>query len=195
MTRRQRLRLMLGLLCLWAATSLVVFGVSSEPIRVPLQNVTGAVANASGTRGESRSPGLQVNVKLFEAGRMQRAQQYPPPRNIFVAASAAEASGQVARTDIADVGPQPSVDVGVAGQDPVSVQYLGFVDVERAGPRGTVAVVATGDELHMVRAGEGIGDQFVVKAVTAEALIAIQRATGLEVRFPLSEMLPVETAS
>ena len=129
-------------------------------------------------------------------GRTQRAQHYPPPRNIFIPASAATGGGDAGAAVMSDAAPEPAFDAGaVSEQVSSSMQYLGFVDVDPAGPRGNVGVVVIGDELHMVRAGEHIGGQFVVKAVTAEALIAIERATGREVHFPLSDMAPMEPAS
>ncbi len=194
MTTRQRFRLMVGVLCLWVLTSVLVFGVSSEPLRVPLENVSGRVAAASGGRGESRTPGLQVNVKLFELERSQRAQPYPSPRNIF------GTPGQSGAGMTASAPPRPeagmdmstTVDSAPASGDS-AVRYLGFVEGGAHRGHVNIGVVVVGDDLHMVRAGDRLGDRLRVTSVTAEHLIAVEQGTHRPLRFPVSESPPGES--
>ncbi len=197
MTTQTRVRLLGGLLALWAILSVMVFGLSSEPQRVPLQNVTGLAGGGSGSRGEARHAGLQVNVTLFEAGRVQRAKSFSPPKNIFwgspsapgaapALASAPGAADMVA----ADAGPNESMPAGEG-----TLRYLGFVEAPAVGGARAVAVLAEGEDLHMVRAGERVGAHLVLREVAPDHVRLFDTSARREQRLPLVDIAPSEPAS
>ncbi len=200
MTARRRIRVMVGLLALWAATTVVVFGVSSEPLRVPLENVTGTAASGAGTRG-GRASGLQVNVKLFEFERSQRMHHYPPPKNIFVMqgrgqGAGAGSAGDLALDGVADPGPVGAGQGDAGAQsDAPTMQYLGFVGLGPDPSRGGVGVVAMGDEMQMVQVGDRLGARYTVAAVTGDTLTLTQRSTGRQIRLPIADVAPIAPSS
>lgn len=200
MTARHRIRVLVGVLALWGATTVVVFGVSSEPLHVPLENVTGAVASGASARG-ARASGLQVNMKLFELERSQRMQHYPPAKNIFVLGSrgqgAASSAGEFEPLDEA-AGPgstgSPQGGAGVPSEGP-AMQYLGYVELGPDPSRGGVGVVAMGDEMQMVQVGDRVGAGYTVTAVAGDVLTLKQRSNGRDIRLPLVDVAPIAPSS
>ncbi len=190
------MRLLGGLLALWAILSVVVFGFSSEPQRVPLQNVTGSMGAGSGSRGEPRNAGLQVNLKLFEAGRAQRAKSFSPPKNIFWAtpptpgaASRPESAPPPGPADLvaADAGPDGSMPGGEG-----ALRYLGFVEAPAVDGAKPVAVLAEGDDLHMLRAGERVSAHLVLKEIAPDHVRLFDTSARREQRLPLVDVAPSE---
>lgn len=198
MTTRTRVRLLGGLLALWAILSAVVFGLSSEPQRVPLQNVTGLTGGGSGSRGDARNAGLLVNVTLFEAGRAQRAKSFSPPKNIFWAmpaapgaAPAGESAPAPGPADMAaaDAGPNDALPGGGG-----ALRYLGFVEAPAEAGAKPVAVLAEGDDLYMLRAGERVSAHLVLKEIAPEYLRLFDTNARQEQRLPLVDVVPGEPA-
>ncbi|GKS58858.1 hypothetical protein YTPLAS18_23850 [Nitrospira sp.] len=199
MTHRQRIRLLAGLLCVWAATALAVFGFSPEPRHIPLQNVSGTVGSALEDRDAGSSPGLRVQVRLFENGRSQRAHEFTPPKNIFVSPAEAGATvslGSAVAAPIADAGLEPmSAPIPADITTPPSeLRYLGFVGFQATRGDRAVGVLAQGDELHMVRAGESLDDHREVRRVTPQSVTLFDRNAKREWELPLVDLAPSEAS-
>ena len=195
MNRRQRVRLLIGLLVLWAMTALGVYGFSREPQRMPLVNVSGSTGTPPEGRGGTSSPELRVHVKLFEASRSARAQEFTPPRNVFVSPGESDAFPAVepsANEAFVAVDSMPA-DASVA-TDPVEtgspLRYLGFVGIGDSKYKRAVAVLAEGADLHMIREGDPLDPYRRVRRVTPEVVTLFDQRSQQELRLPLVELTP-----
>ncbi len=201
MTHRQRIRFLFGLLSLWAIIALGVFGFSSEPERVPLQNVTGPGASRGDAGGGARSPGLRVDLTLFEASRSERARRFTPPRNIFGTGPGLTEIIPIERQDVAggadgaSVAGAPLSSESAHGAADAPLRYLGFVALASSGRGGRVAVIAEGEELHMVHAGETLADHAVVREITPDYVAVLELRSQKEQRLPVVELAPDEPPS
>ena len=198
MTHRQRIRLLAGLLFLWAATALGVFGFTPEPQRSPLHNVSGTVGSPLEDREAGSSSALRVRVRLFENSRNQRAHEFTPPKNIFVSPTEGGAivSLQSPMTvPIADAGLESaSVPIPADSAAPPSeVRYLGFVGFQDARRDKAVGVLAQGDELHMLRAGESLDAHREVRRVTPQSVTLFDRRAKRERELPLVDLASQES--
>ncbi|MFO0773283.1 MAG: hypothetical protein U0172_01285 [Nitrospiraceae bacterium] len=203
---------MMGSVGLWAAVSAIVFGVSTQPERVPLKNVrgpgeraesVGATADQADGANPAGASKLKVNVALFELERSQRSQSYPAPRNIFLAPTAgggmspSAAMGQLGlQGQVADA---DEVDADESDAATSALRYVGFVTLGESAQGTTAAqaakgvgVAMVGDQIHMVRAGDRIADRYRVVRVAQDLLTVADRTDGRELRVPITEVTPTD---
>jgi hypothetical protein len=159
---------------------------AAEPARVPLTNVTGL----AGATHSLRAPGggLQVQLELLVAARTQREMTFTAPRNIFalprIDSQPAGSVSQVGADLSADEAARQEAVLAALGQ----FRYLGFIRMEEdRRPNAAMAVLTRNDDVHVVRAGQTVDDQVIVKAITPESVTLQDRASRLEQMVPLSE--------
>lgn len=157
-----------------------------EPVRVPLTNVTGLTSKSR----SSRAPvgGLQVQLDLLAAARTQREMTFTAPRNIFALPQldsqlTGGASQEGSDLSVTEAARQQAVLEALA-----QFHYLGFIRMEDdRRSNAALAVLTRNDDVHVVRAGQIVEDQVIVKAITPESVTLQDRASRLEQLVPLSE--------
>jgi hypothetical protein len=176
--------IVLGLL--WGGLLVKQWLTAAEPARVPLTNVTGL---ASATRSlRTPSGGLQVQLDLLAAARTQREMTFTAPRNIFAppridGQPISRVSGEGAELSVDESSRQQAVLAELS-----QFRYLGFIRMEEdRRPNAAMAVLTKNDDVHVVRAGQTVEDQVIVKTVTPESVTLQDRASRLEQMIPLSE--------
>ena len=71
--------------------------------------------------------------------------------------------------------------------------YLGFVRMEDGWrKKGELAVLTKNDDLHLVRTGEIVEDQVMVKTITEESVTLRDRRSRVEYTVLLSEEAPLQ---
>jgi hypothetical protein len=183
---RKKILALLVLGLLWGGLLVKQWLTAAEPARVPLTNVTGL---ASATRS-LRTPagGLQVQLDLLAAARTQREMTFTAPRNIF----APPRIDGLPISRASEEGAELSVDESSRQQEVLAAlsqfRYLGFIRMEEdRRPNAAMAVLTRNDDVHVVRAGQTVEDQVIVKTVTPESVTLQDRASRLEQMIPLSE--------
>lgn len=162
-----------------------------EPVRVPLANVSGQVTTTAGRRGLAH--GLHVQLNLLAAARSQRELSVTTQRNIFAPLRPDDFGASQTVTSGLDPGSaqalrQQAVLAGLA-----QFHYLGFVRMEEGVRKhGELAVLSKNDDLHVVRIGETVDDQVVVKAITQESVTLQDRPSRVEHTVLLSEEAPIQ---
>lgn len=174
----------LGLL--WGGLLAREWQMAGEPARVPLTNVTG-LANASRSV-HAPAGGLQVHLDLLAAARTQREMSFTAPRNIFapprldsqVPVGASQEGGDLSADEAAR---QQAVLAALA-----QFHYLGFIRMEDdRRTNAALAVLTRNEDVHVVRAGQTVEDQVIVKTITPESVTLQDRTSRLEQLVPLSE--------
>jgi hypothetical protein len=183
---RKKILALIVLGLLWGGLLVRQWLTAAEPARVPLTNVTG---RSSATRS-LRAPtgGLQVQLDLLAAARTQREMTFTAPRNIFAppridGLPISSVSGEGAELSVDESSRQQAVLAALA-----QFRYLGFIRMEEdRRPNAAMAVLTKNDDVHVVRAGQTVEDQVIVKTVTPESVTLQDRASRLEQMIPLSE--------
>lgn len=183
---RKKILALVVLGLLWGGLLAREWLTAGEPARVALTNVTGL---ASASRS-SRAPagGLQVQVDLLATARTQREMTFTAPRNIFALPrldSQASVSVSLEGGDLSadDAARQQAVLAALA-----QFHYLGFIRMEDdRRTDAAMAVLTRNEDVHVVKAGQTVEDQVMVKTITPESVTLQDRASRLEQMVPLSE--------
>lgn len=89
----------------------------------------------------------------------------------------------------ADAGPNEAMPAGEG-----ALRYLGFVEAPAMEGAKAVAVLAEGDDLHMLRAGERVSAHLVLKEVAPDHVRLFDTRARREQRLPLVDIAPNEPA-
>jgi hypothetical protein len=113
---------------------------------------------------------------------------FTAPRNIF----APPRIDGLPISRVSGEGAELSVDESSRQQEVLAAlsqfRYLGFIRMEEdRRPNAAMAVLTKNDDVHVVRAGQTVEDQVIVKTVTPESVTLQDRASRLEQMIPLSE--------
>ncbi|MEX5213482.1 MAG: hypothetical protein NW703_04905 [Nitrospiraceae bacterium] len=200
MNERMRIRLLGALLSLWVLVAWGVFGLSDEPQRAPLVNVSGPAADPMGRRGErdsSAQRGLRVNLAQFEATRSQREEGFAPPKNIFASplagggVTAPSMTAGQAMSDAAEIVPRPEP-TQHSSPGGSAWRYLGYVVMGTDRPNHFLAVLALEDDLHVAASGARLGDHLIVKAIEPNHVTLLEVPGRIERTLPLVDVIPTE---
>src|SRR2546423_3941597 len=190
-TNQKKIAALAALGLLWGGIIASGWPTIEEPARVPLTNVTGS---GSTTRGTSETVDeLHVQLDLLAAARTQREMTFTPPRNIF--APPHPDDSVITRANQPELEPgsgqallQEAVIAGLS-----QFHYLGFVRMEDGWrKKGEMAVLTKNDDLHVVRTGEIVEDQIMVKTITEESVTLRDRRSRVEYTVLLSEEAPLQ---
>ena len=190
-TNQKKIAALAGLALLWGGILVSGWLSVEEPVRVPLTNVSGSGSTSRGTRGAVDE--LRVQLDLLASARTQRDMTFTPPRNIF-APPRLDDTG-VTRANRPEIEPgsgqallQEAVLAGLS-----QFHYLGFVRMEDGWrKKGELAVLTKNDDLHLVRTGEIVEDQVMVKTITEESVTLRDRRSRVEYTVLLSEEAPLQ---
>jgi hypothetical protein len=190
-TNQKKMAALVGLGLLWGGILASGWLSFEEPVRVPLTNVSGSGSTSRGTRGVVDD--LRVQLDLLASARTQRDMTFTPPRNIF--APPHPDDSVVTRANRPEVEPGSGQallqDAVLAGLS--QFHYLGFVRMEDGWrKRGELAVLTKNDDLHLVRTGEIVEDQVMVKTITEESVTLRDRRSRVEYTVLLSEEAPIQ---
>jgi hypothetical protein len=183
---RKKILVLIVLGLIWSGLLARQWMTVSEPTRVPLTNVTGVTSATRSLRASGG--GLQVQLALVAAARTQREMTFTAPRNIFApphieSQPIGSASQEVPDLSADEAARQQAVLAALA-----QFRYLGFVRMEKdRRPNAAMAVLTRNDEVHVVRAGQTVVDQVIVKAITPDSVTLQDRTSHLEQMVPLSE--------
>lgn len=190
-TNQKKIAALAGLGLLWGGILASGWLSFEEPVRVPLTNVSGSGSTSRGTSGAVDD--LRVQLDLLASARTQRDMTFTPPRNIF--APPHPDDSVVTRANRPEVEPGSGQallqDAVLAGLS--QFHYLGFVRMEDGWRKnGEMAVLTKNDDLHVVRTGEIVEDQVMVKTITEESVTLRDRRSRVEYTVLLSEEAPVQ---
>jgi len=183
---RKKILALIVLGLLWGGLLVRQWLTAAEPARVPLTNVTGL---ATATRS-LRSPagGLQVQLDLLAAARTQREMTFTAPRNIFALPRIDGQPIGSTSQDVADVNSDEAARQQTVLAALAQFRYLGFIRMEEdRRPNAAMAVLTRNDDVHVVKAGQTVVDQVIVKTITPDSVTLQDRASRLEQMVPLSE--------
>lgn len=183
---RKKILALIALGLLWGGLIARQWLTEVEPVRVPLTNVTGLASTPRSVRAPAG--GLQVQLDLLAAARTQREMTFTAPRNIF---ALPRLDSQLTGGTIQE-GIDLSADEAARQQAVLTAlsqfHYLGFIRMEEdRRSNATLAVLTRNDDVHIVRAGQIVEDQVIVKTITPESVTLQDRASRLEQMVPLSE--------
>jgi hypothetical protein len=182
---RKKILALIVLGLLWGGLLARQWLTPAELTRVPLTNVTGLASSPHAVR--TPTGGLQVQLDLLAAARTQRDMTFTAPRNIFAlprldSQVASGASQEGADLSADEAARQQAVLAALA-----QFHYLGFIRMEEdRRTNAPMAVLTRNDDVHVVRAGQTVDDQVIVKTVTPESVTLQDRASRLEQMVPLS---------
>ena len=190
-TNQKKIAALAALGLLWGGIVASEWPIMEEPVRVPLTNVSGSGSTTRGTHGAVGE--LHVQLDLLAAARTQREMTFTPPRNIFAPPRPDDPG--VTRANRPELEPgsgqallQEAVIAGLS-----QFHYLGFVRMEDGWrKKGEMAVLTKNDDLHIVRTGEIVEDQVMVKTITEESVTLRDRRSRVEYTVLLSEEAPVQ---
>jgi hypothetical protein len=190
-TNQKKIAALAGLGLLWGGILASGWLSVEEPVRVPLTNVSGSGSTSRGTRGAVDE--LRVQLDLLASARTQRDMTFTPPRNIFAPPRLDDT--RVTRANRPEIEPgsgqallQEAVLAGLS-----QFHYLGFVRMEDGWrKKGELAVLTKNDDLHLVRTGEIVEDQVMVKTITEESVTLRDRRSRVEYTVLLSEEGPLQ---
>lgn len=183
---RKKILALFGLGLIWSGLFARQWMTVSEPTRVPLTNVTGVTSVTRSLRASGG--GLQVQLDLLAAARTRREMTFTAPRNIFapphIESQPIGSTSQEAPDLSADEAARQQAVLAALAQ----FRYLGFVRMEKdRRPNAAMAVLTRNDEVHVVRAGQTVVDQVIVKAITPDSVTLQDRTSHLEQTVLLSE--------
>jgi hypothetical protein len=186
---RKKILALIVLGLLWSGLLARHWMTEAEPVRVPLTNVTGLASTVRPVRAPAG--GLQVQLDLLAAARTQREMTFTAPRNIF---ALPRLESQLTGGAIQE-GNDLSADEAARQQAVLAAlaqfHYLGFIRMEEdRRSNAALAVLTRNDDVHVVRAGQIVEDQVIVKTITPESVTLQDRASRLEQMVPLSEEPP-----
>ncbi|GMV50856.1 hypothetical protein FBQ96_11945 [Nitrospirales bacterium NOB] len=208
-TNKNQVMVLMSLVVGWVGLLIWQFGHSDEPAHVPLKNVRGT--KVVGKAASVAAPvTLQVNLDRLAAIKGQREATFSTPRNIFASLTPPVEPPPPPRKGRAR--PQPKVEAPAAPPEPEEepvvegpkgptaeeierlriatelnqFRYVGFMTVGD-GPqkKKTMAVLVKNEEMHLVQAGETIGGEVLVKAVSASEI------TLQDVGSKITQVIPV----
>jgi len=183
---RKKLLALIVLGLIWGGLLARQWLTETEPARVPLTNVTGLASSTRSLRAPAG--GLQVQLDLLAAARSRREMTFAAPRNIFAlpridSQPIGSASHEVADISADEAARQQAVLAALA-----QFRYLGFIRMEKdRRPNAAMAVLTRNDDVHVVRAGQTVVDQVIVKTITPDSVTLQDRVSRLEQMVPLSE--------
>lgn len=190
-TNRKKVAVLAAFGLLWGGILAWEWLTVNEPVRVPLTNVSGPASTPRSTRG--RVDGLHVQLDVLSAARTQREMTFTPPRNIFAPPRLDDSGAAYADRSELDAGSEQALRQQAALAGLALFHYLGFVRMEEGlRKKGEMAVLTKNDDLHIVRAGETVGDHIVVKAITQESVTLQDRQSRVEHTVLLSEDAPLQ---
>jgi len=171
---------------LWGGLLVRHWLTAAEPTRVPLTNVTGLATTTRSLR--SPAGGLQVQLDLLAAARTQREMTFTAPRNIFALPRIDGQPIGSTSQDVADVNSDEAARQQAVLAALAQFRYLGFIRMEQdRRPNAAMAVLTRNDDVHVVKAGQTVVDQVIVKTITPDSVTLQDRASRLEQMVPLSE--------
>lgn len=189
-TNQKKMAALVALGLLWGGILVWEWRTVKEPVRVPLTNVSGLIPAYRATSGTA--DGLHVQLDLLAATRTQREMSFTPPRNIFALLGPDDSGAANAIQPKLDVGSEQALRQQAALEGLALFHYLGFVRMEeRSRKTGEMAVLTKKDDLHVVRTGETVEDDVVVKAITQESVTLQDRQTRVEYTVLLSDKAPM----
>lgn len=194
MDHRKKIWLAAALGSLWIGLALWHWDAFTEPLRVPLTNVSGVAAAGESAKGKPSA--LWVNIGLLASARTQREATFTAPRNIF---AVPRADGTL---PVADQTGQPvdarGVSVQTLAQQAMMVElsqyrYLGFMRMgENRKKDKDLAVLSKNEEVVVVRVGDHVEDRFILKAISPDSVTLMNTGDRLEHTLPLSEEAPAQ---
>ena len=185
-TNHKKVAALVALGLLWVGILVWEWGAMKEPVRVPLTNVSGLVSAARTTSGTAE--GMHVQLDLLAATRTQREMTFTPPRNIFALLRPDDSGAADAYQPEVNVGSEQALRQQSALEGLALFRYLGFVRMEeQSRKKGEMVVLTKKDDLHVVRAGETVEDDVVVKAITQESVTLQDRQAHVEYTVLLSD--------
>ena len=173
----------------WIGLAVWQWGTWTEPIRVPLTNVTG-LAGATHDATHSGSH-MHVNLERLTSADDQQQMSFATLRNIF---SLPSQDGTL--LDPADATAATQSDLTSAqallqqagATELAQYKYLGFLRMgEYPIRRKPIAVLSKNEEVLIGKVGDRIEDHVVLTAVTSESVTIRDTGTGLDQTLPLSE--------
>jgi len=183
---RKKILALIVLGLLWGGLLVRHWLTAAEPTRVPLTNVTGLATTTRSLR--SPAGGLQVQLDLLAAARTQREMTFTAPRNIFALPRIDGQPIGSASQDVADVNSDEAARQQTVLAALAQFRYLGFIRMEQdRRPNAAMAVLTRNDDVHVVKAGQTVIDQVIVKTITPDSVTLQDRASRLEQMVPLSE--------
>jgi hypothetical protein len=182
---RKKILALIVLGLLWGGLLARQWLTPTEPTRVPLTNVTGLASSPRAIRAPTG--GLQVQLDLLAAARTQRDMTFTAPRNIFALPRLDSQVTSGASQEGADLSADEAARQQAVLAALAQFHYLGFIRMEEdRRTNAPMAVLTRNDDVHVVRAGQTVDDQVIVKTVTPESVTLQDRASRLEQMVPLS---------
>lgn len=187
MTRdRKKILALIVLGLLWGGLLVRQWLTATEPARVPLTNVTGLTSTTRSLRPLAGE--FQVQLNLLDAARTQREMTFTSPRNIFALPRLDNQLISSASREVADVNSDEAAPRQTALAALAQFRYLGFIRMEQdRRPNAAMAVLTRDDEVHVVKTGQTVVDQIIVKTITPDSVTLQDQASRLEQMVPLSE--------
>ena len=190
-TNQKKVATLATLGLIWGGIVAWEWQMMEEPVRVPLENVSGPASASLAARGTVE--GLRVQLDLLAAARIQRDMTFTPPRNIF--APPRSNDPMTSRIDESEF--DPASERTLRQQEALAgltqFHYLGFLRKEEGWrEKGELALLTKNDDLHVVRAGETVEDHVVVKAITQDSVTLVDRQLRVEHTVLLSEETPAQ---
>ena len=186
MDAKKKTILAISLILLWGGLAVWQWWVLEEPVRVPLTNVTGQPP--VGRHDVTEATSMRVNLHLLASTGLQRQATFTVPRNIF---SMPRPDGtSTAGSTPASVGQPDSASAETSGDTSELEQYryLGFLRVgEGHRHHNAIAVIRRDDEVLMLKVGDRVDDQFVLKAINSESVTIRDTGTHMDQTVSLSE--------
>ncbi len=186
MDAKKKTILAVSLILLWGGLAVWQWWLLEEPVRVPLTNVTGQTP--VGRHDVTETTSMRVNLHLLASTGLQRQATFTVPRNIF---SMPRPDGtSVAGNTPASVGQPDSTSAESSGDTSELEQYryLGFLRVgEGRRHNNAIAVIRKDDEVLMLKVGDRVDDQFVLKAINSESVTIRDTGTHMDQTVSLSE--------
>jgi hypothetical protein len=195
MDAKKKTILAASLILLWAGLAMWQWRLLQEPARVPLTNVTGHPS--AGRHAETGKAGLHVNLDVLASTGLQRQETFTTPRNIF---SVPRPDGSFAAGSTPVSGNQPSAiaESLTQQQDELELEqyrYLGFLRVgETHRKNRDVAILRKDDEVLVLKVGDHIDDQRILKAIDSESVTIRNTGTHMDQTVLLSEELSEESS-
>lgn len=179
----------IGLVVVWSGVAYWQWGGLSEPVRMPLANVSGQAS--SGGRQISHAGGLRVHLEQLDSARTQREATFTTPRNIFALPGSdgtLSIPGQVTEGPAPDPISEQALQQQAASVELAQYRYLGFIRMgESASRTGNTAVLSKNEEVVTGRAGQYLEPHLVVKAVTPESVTIRDVQARIDHTVPLTE--------
>jgi hypothetical protein len=177
-----------SLIFLWVGLAVWQWRLLEEPVRVPLTNVAGHPS--VGRHAATERSSLHVNLDLLASTGFQRQATFTVPRNIFALSRPAEAFAD-GNASAPENQPSASIETLAQQKDRLKLEqyrYLGFLRVgEGRRKNKDVAVLKRDDEVLVLRIGDRVDDQLILKAINSESVTIRNTGTHSDQTVTLSE--------